>query len=68
MYDGEDKPFNPTFGGYEWAKPGIMKQYACIKTYEDAIDVISNMKHMNPFMKGIMERIKTNKDDPQKNV
>ena len=57
MYDGEDKPFNPAFGGYDWVKPGIMRQYSCIKTYEDAIDVIKNMTSINPMFKNFINNL-----------
>jgi len=47
------------FGGYEWAKPGIMKQYECIKSYEDAMDVIENICKLNPKMRPLKRAVQS---------
>lgn len=51
--------FDPHFGGYEWYEAGIMKQYKCIRTYEDAMDVIENICKLNPKMKSIKRAVKS---------
>jgi len=48
------------FGGHEWVKPGIMKQYECIRTHEDCMDVISNMQSINPQLKSLVRSLAPN--------
>jgi hypothetical protein len=55
--DEDDKPFNRTFGGYEWVKPGIMKQYEGINRQE-ALEVISKLLKSKPEFKELHEQIK----------
>lgn len=55
------------FGGYEWSKPGVMKQYECIRSYEDAMDVIDNICKLNPKMRAI-KRLVHSLNTPNKAV